>query len=312
MKKIYCDGCSKEFNMGLMFSVVGKRLCKSCSNEEINLQAQAGNDIPQEEIVYLTDPTVCESCHSNSERPLPQMAGIHICKDCDTLFRNRPFPTWLKISFVGLLLLLFFSFYYNYSYFAGYIAMSKGEKAGEAGDFKEAARFTETAAIHVPGSKQVVAAANLYKGLDMYSRTKYRQAVPLLKQYEALVPDDYEAKCLRLRAEAYVAFDRSQYQLYYEKSKMQMEYKPWDALVTAHVSAALACRYAVTGNAEFKAKALDYLETARKRPKDQGEKDMLNIYDALIRHRLDTRKIITTKQFIKRFPDGWNPVEEKP
>lgn len=52
------------------------------------------------------DPTVCYFCaFDNGNDPLPNTAGVPTCPDCYKQLINRPFPLWVKVFF--LLLVVF-------------------------------------------------------------------------------------------------------------------------------------------------------------------------------------------------------------
>jgi hypothetical protein len=71
----------------------------------------------------------------------------------------------------------------------------------------------------------------------------------------------------------------------------------------ASVASAYACKYATTGDTSFRDKSLEQLERARAAAGAVSEE--FAVYENRIRHRLQSREIITGKEFEKRFPHGW-------
>lgn len=75
-----------------------------------------------------------------------------------------------------------------------------------------------------------------------------------------------------------------------------MDPKTWSA--ESAVSSAFACKYAVTGNEEFKREALNHLERAEKLAKP-GDVNFNEMKDR-IAYRLQTKEIISREEFLRR------------
>ena len=73
------------------------------------------------------------------------------------------------------------------------------------------------------------------------------------------------------------------------------------------MASAYACKYAVTGDEQFKEESLKKLEEARS---VAGNNEVFEEYQQRILHRLYTREIIKRDEFIKRFPNGWEKPRE--
>jgi ATP-dependent Clp protease protease subunit len=79
--------------------------------------------------------------------------------------------------------------------------------------------------------------------------------------------------------------------------------EPDSLTAVCDIASALACKFAVTGDAAYRAQSLQYLKKA-KGSFGSKEEDFAE-YENRIQHRLATRKIITGKEFKEQFPNGW-------
>jgi hypothetical protein len=82
---------------------------------------------------------------------------------------------------------------------------------------------------------------------------------------------------------------------------------PTHYLGKATLASAWACKHAQTGEPAFRERALECLEEAAKMA--QGDPQFTE-YEDRIRHRLDSREIITRDEFQRRFPNGWKQQKE--
>ena len=91
--------------------MLGKTLCQAVCREFLNVATQP---VPQDAVQRQVDPTVCGFCSADAgEKELPKVFGVPTCAACDDKLRHRPFPRWIKVSAVLLVLLLIGAFAYN-------------------------------------------------------------------------------------------------------------------------------------------------------------------------------------------------------
>lgn len=153
----------------------------------------------------------------------------------------------------------------------------------------------------------------------MFSRVN--QALPLIEDAAKKMNDDKDEEALaeireakklypELRgmarfegwAEAGVAFNHKDYDKFLEIEQAAAVAEPNDASAHAAVASAFACKYAVSGNEEFKQKALASLTKASVlAASDKSQLEQFNQYSERIQHRLKTREIITAAEYDKRF-----------
>src|SRR5262249_53684771 len=100
MRNETCAACQAAVPAGQAFAVAGKVLCGKCTEQFI--ATQPGGRAPAGSITKLVDPTICTKCGAdNGSEDLGRIVGAPLCQTCIDFYRNRPYPTWLKWSFVG-------------------------------------------------------------------------------------------------------------------------------------------------------------------------------------------------------------------
>jgi tetratricopeptide (TPR) repeat protein len=116
------------------------------------------------EYASLVDASICQRCgvYSGDSQDHPVVAGMVLCQACSGKIANWPYPAWLKLSFVGLLLLLSVALLHSRKYF----------QAGR----------------------------NLYLGERLVDQGRYDEALPHLQQTLALAPNSDKAALLTAKA----------------------------------------------------------------------------------------------------------------
>jgi hypothetical protein len=133
---------------------------------------------------------------------------------------------------------------------------------------------------------------------------KAEEAARMMHEAASLYP---EARGIAANAEvldAGAAFEAKDFDKF-----LAIQQKLWNqspSWVTAGAFAsALACKYAVIGDPSFKQKAEEMIETSRKAVgTDPGDQKGFQEYVERIRYRLDTRNIIGTAEYNRRFRKG--------
>ncbi len=154
MKQATCEQCHQLVPVNETLSLLGRQLCRPCATEEASRHPEG--KITADSITRHVDPTVCAQCGSdNGESELPTLANVPLCGSCESYFRNRPYPAWLKLSFVALVALAVFSFGWNWRFLAAYREMRQVERALTKGDIDKAAQLSDAAARHVPEATEL-------------------------------------------------------------------------------------------------------------------------------------------------------------
>jgi hypothetical protein len=297
MKTAACGECGAKTPLGSLYHVDGRILCEGCTERAV--APREDGEEPPRIAGRLLDPTLCAACgKDNGETSLPQVGGAPLCPLCEDRLRHFPFPVWVKLAAVLLLGLAVFAFARNWRFFKGYLEVQAANRAFEGGDTEEAGKLIVAAARRVPESRELAAHASFFQGLELMGKDRCAEAVRCFKTYLGAYPTDHNARTFLVHAEAGAAFHAKDYDTFLAKSRQVLAMAPDDSMSLAQVASALACKYAVTGQAQFKESALEYLgkATAIAGPNDAAAAD----YEARIRHRLDTREIIDREEYDRR------------
>lgn len=303
MKQVICAQCRGKTPRNDAFSVFERELCEPCADAEV--AKYQGKQLPDGAVTRLVDPTICAQCAAdNGDNDLPTIAQVPFCESCEQLFRNRPYPVWLKLSFTALVLLAAFSFVWNWRFLAGYRETQQMERALRASNWEAAAALSEAAAQHVPEVPELADMANFNRGVALLANEQSAKAVVAFKK--ARRGQNHLGPTLDrmlLQAEAGAAFEAGDYDGFLAKMQAYAATEPGSSQARAGVASAYACKYAAGGSDEDRDRALEELAQAAKlaRPGDREFEE----YRERIQHRLETREIISRKDFQKRFPAGF-------
>ncbi len=311
MRKTICSACHVAAPTNDSFEVVGRTLCRPCAEQFV---ATRPARLEPGQIKRLTDPTVCAKCGADAGTvELPTIVGAPMCETCNAFYRNRPYPTWLKWSFVGLLCLAVAAFIYNWRFFAGYVEILRANRAIERGDVQQAAALMESASQRLPEIRELAVLPNLFKAAKLINEDKNDEALQLIQQNMPLAPPAWQQDfhIVELQAGLRADFDRKNYDGFLSKSQELFQLDPQDSMAAGSVASAYACKYAIGGNPNDRLESLRYLDQARQLNRtgnrEMGEEKFAD-YEARIQHRLATRTIVTAKQFHEQFPNGWKPA----
>ena len=294
-----CEGCGNEFPLGETFKIRDVVYCRECGNEVIEGQGE----IDEDEIEQQIDPTVCVNCQKdNGKELLGMVAELPVCGQCEEFLRNRPFPVWIKVAAAVVIAFVGFSLFWNMRFIQGYNKIYQAIEAFSQADSANAALLMRSASDHVPECHDLEMTACFYEGLHYLQEDEPEEALSLFKQCRDTLPPDMGVDDLILYAEINVAFDKGDYDRFLELALQMSKEDPEDPTSVAQVASAYACKYAETGEEGFKKNALEYLEKAKKI--GEGDQDFEE-YEQRILHRLYSREIIKRKEFMERFPDGW-------
>jgi hypothetical protein len=97
------------------------------------------------------------------------------------------------------------------------------------------------------------------------------------------------------------AFEAKDYDKFLAIAEKQWEQYPSSATAGV-VSSALACKYATTGDTKYRQDSERMLETSRQKVgTDAGDQKRFQEYAERIRHRLDSRQIMSKNEFDRKF-----------
>jgi hypothetical protein len=218
---------------------------------------------------------------------------------------------WIKAAMVGLAAIVIFSFVWNWRFVQAYLDMRKSTTAIQYGDIETTARLFRSAATKVPEVRGLSAIASFYEGAILLKNNKPADALKLLNACKADLSPNWPVDELIANAEIAVAFDTKDYDKFLEVALKMSEKHPDSPAYLPQVASAYACKYAVTGNEQFKQQSLDFLQKAGTLSQQQGGLPDFEIYEDRILHRIETREIISLDEFNKKFPNGWKLKKEQ-
>jgi tetratricopeptide (TPR) repeat protein len=136
------------------------------------------------------------------------------------------------------------------------------------------------------------------------------QAARMMHEAAASYP---ELPALAVAAEDYdagAAYERKDYDTFVAISE-----KGWKehsgSQASALLASALACKYAVTGDPSYKQRSEEMLEKSRQLVQGGSQQDQqaFQEYAERIRYRLDSRQIISTQEYNRKFRSGKTPTK---
>lgn len=304
MRQCRCERCGGDFPMNETLRARDSVLCDACYD-----QLAAERDSPETDLERQMDPTICANCQRDvGDTDLPRLAGLPVCGACETFFRNRPFPPWIKMAFAAVIVLVVVSLAWNARFFQAYRGVERSFVLIGQGEPVAAAAQMALAAERVPECQDLRVLAAFMEGMALLSQEKCAEALVKLKQCQDRLDPAFGVDTFVLQAQCGAAFDRKDYDGFLVAAEALNEKRPDDCVSRATVASAWACKYAVSGDPACRDRARDYLQRARQ----VGEGDpWFEEYASRIQYRLHTREIITHDEFYERFPEGWDPQEEE-
>jgi len=308
MRHTACEGCGQSSPQGETVAMLGKTLCRTCAEQFLNVATQP---VPQDAVQRQVDPTVCGFCSADAgEQELPKVFGVPTCQTCDDKLRHRPFPRWIKVSAVLLVLLLIGAFAYNLRFLRAHRGMVQAFYALKDGDVHEASERMSAAVALVPDEPQLQVLAALFAGGDLLAEEKPDEALAKLQYAQSCL---HSSGPLRLLADEWlndahagVAFNAKDYDKFLAICLERYRKHPQQAHTVMSMASAHACKYVVTGDEKHKIESQRFLDEAAKLPQSPNAEE----YRQRIAYRLHARTILTRKQFHEQFPNGWKPEKQ--
>ena len=301
MKKIDCQNCdSKEVPLNETLKIEGSIYCSNCFNSHFPDKDVLSN----KSVVRELDPSVCFSCNTDfGNMALKQIAQHPICEECEAALNNKIFPTWVKAFFVGILAIVVMAFFWNWKFYEAYNNIKKANASFQVGDYPNASALMQSASEKVPEVEDLKTIADYFKGIDLLAQDKNAEALVAFDACKNKIPPDYNIHQLIIQAKIGVAFDNKDYQGFLAAAKENLGLDSTSSAISlTAIASAYACIYVDKGQEEAKQHTLEYLQKAKE--KDSTSKEMADYYNK-VEYRLETRNIISSKEFDKQFPNGW-------
>ncbi len=286
------------------FLCFGQRLCETCTKTDLEARTKAGENVSEDSVARLADPTVCSQCNmDNGSIELETVLGQPLCEACRESVSVR-FPMWIKVAFVGLLVLAGYSLVRNARFFMAHREAKQAVAASKDGDADQAYALMEKSYGRVPESTELGAMRDLFWAIKLVHDRKDQEAKEALKALKAAFPNDPLVDDLLLHVEGSLAFDAQDYDRFLEIELKRLKASPENETAISWVASAHACKFAVTGAEKHRMEAMRLMEKLEKKA---GQEEWFVDFKARMLHRMDSREIITKEEYEKRF--GKEPKE---
>jgi hypothetical protein len=189
----------------------------------------------------------------------------------------------------------------------------KGAKASlMAGDMAQAQKFLKLRKGYKQDALFTEVNGFWNRALDAYDKearaaklaqaNKDEEAAQVMHQASNEYPQSEQLAGWAQTMDGHVAFDRKDYDTFLRLTQVALAKAPNDPGAEGFVASALACKYAVTGDPEFRRQAEELLDKAQlhaqRSPEDVAR---YQEYAERIRYRLDSREIIDKPEYDRRF-----------
>ena len=251
--------------------------------------------------------SICAFCNTPIEEGQygKMIAGYPSCISCTESVARKTFPTWVKVFLSAILLITIGAFFWNWRFYTAFQTLKTAHADLEKEQYADAAMHMAEAARKVPEVKDLQALANYYAGLSFLRQDKGKEALAAFEKCQYQIPEDMGIKELMLNAKIDAAFDSKDYTGFVEASKEFLALDTTNANAYCTLASAYACIYADKSIPEAKANALHYLQLSKE--KDTTHDAELAAYQAFVRHRIDSKSIITFDAYTTLYPDQKTP-----
>src|SRR5215831_3591193 len=137
MRQATCSRCKANLPLRDTLSLDGQAYCETCAPTI----AREAKDVGQQAVFTRSiDGSLCALCGAEnpSGSDFPYRKKLPFCEKCGPKVDEWPYPTWLKLSLVGLVLLLALSLVHGRAYFHAGREMYLGERLVKQSKFAEA------------------------------------------------------------------------------------------------------------------------------------------------------------------------------
>jgi len=283
--------------MASCFRVLDREpLCEPCANQDV-IAHQASKPAPGW-VARVVDPTICARCGTDwGNVELQRIGGSPFCAQCAALVRDFPIPQWVKLSLAATLVLVIIGTVHNLRYFRAIRDVNTANRALESGSFDDADAKMTSAAKMVPEKEDVAHIASFFHGLSLLKKDRSADALKSIEEARGELGEMPLYKQVHAAAMMGVSFEQHDYDAFLSQALGYQKETPSQSYGLAAIASAYACKYAVTGDEQFRMQSLDYLKRAQALP----DAPALGDYVDRIQHRLSTREIITESEYHRRF-----------
>lgn len=303
MKLTGCSDCKKVVPLNDTLIIDNVYYCFQCVESKYPNEGE----LFSHDVRKHYDDTVCNTCKNDfGDEVLKMNSHYPICDSCIVLLREKIFPKWVKAFFAVLVLIILFSFFWNLKYYQAYKEYNQANEFYSHGDFTNASKLALSANSKVPNVKILEFSSSYFHGVDLLykgvSTEAYNEFYKLQNEY----PDDNVVNSLLYYAKAGMAFDSGNYQGFLDASKKSLEMDGASPAILTAIASAYACIYVSKDDEEAKSNCIAYLDSA-KAMNDTSAAALA--YFNKVEYRLFSKKIISSEEFDKKFPNGWQKTE---
>jgi DNA-directed RNA polymerase subunit RPC12/RpoP len=259
VRKVVCEKCGGEYPSNETLKVEDSIVCGTCAEPIFKTKK-----IPANQIQRQIDPTICIGCGlDNGGADLEKLGQLPVCPPCTELYKNRPFPTWIKAALAGTVFLVIFALFWNSRFIRAYYDMRHVNAAIAAGDFESSVAYFDSASRHVPENAEIQTYATFYKGMLLLRQEKPVEALKLLQSCRGRVQDESNLDDLILQAQIAIAFGDADYDEFLRIALQTGQKHKEDPTIIGQVASAYACKYAETHEDKYKIESMAALYHAR-------------------------------------------------
>jgi tetratricopeptide (TPR) repeat protein len=300
MKQTECNSCNnKNIPVNETITIDEKDFCNSCFESNFSDQEK----LKGKKVEKKYDPTICSACAKDFENLELNKIGVYPhCQDCETQINNRVFPNWVKGFFIGVILIVLFSFCWNWQYYDAYSKIKESNAYFDKGDFVNATKLMQKASKEVPEVEDLKVLSAYYNGFELLAKNDNEKALSQFTSCLGKVPPDYNLNFFINQAKIGVTFDKKDYDGFLAASKEMLKIDSTSANSYASVASAYACIYASRNDESAKTHSFEYLKKAKAIDSTSAES---KFYYNFLEYRMYAHKVINREEFIKQFPNGW-------
>jgi hypothetical protein len=151
MSDLTCAECGQAVSASSAYEVEEKINCGKCAETAVQRAKSSGNPI---RISRYADKSICARCNTyvGEGGAALESGPMRFCSRCAAIIQDWPYPQWLKMSLVALLILLAFSLAHGRKYFQAGKNLYLGEQLVEKGQYEKALPYLKETLKTAPNS----------------------------------------------------------------------------------------------------------------------------------------------------------------
>jgi tetratricopeptide (TPR) repeat protein len=238
------------------------------------------------------------------ERPIDadqarRYSGFDYCPECFHSVTHYKIPLWVKTFAIGLALLVGVGLAIDSRFYRALTSIRAARASLNAGKLDDALAASDIAARLVPESGELGTLNEYYRGINLFTKGKLEEALPLLQDYARFEPDDKVAESIVLGIQLGKDFDAHDYASMRDKARKLWELDKSDPERSLQYASALACVYVSAGDATARDEALGLIAAVKAKGDYEG-KARMDAYIERIEYRIDKKLIISTEEYDRR------------